>query len=96
MSEPQDARRKRPLSAEEKYQVWQQLLTGELTQREAAEQWGCRCDDDQPIFAHGGAKLEDVLGAFQAGESLDALAQEYGVPVTELEDALRVASRLAA
>ena len=50
----------------------------------------------QPIFAHGGAKLEDVLGAFQAGESLDALAQEYGVPVAELEDTLRVASRLAA
>jgi len=43
MSGPQDARRngrrKRPLSAEEKYQIWQQLLTGELTQRQAAEQW---------------------------------------------------------
>lgn len=41
---PQDAkrngRRKRSLSAEEKYQIWQQLLTGELTQRQAAEQWG--------------------------------------------------------
>lgn len=45
MSQPQDAsrrngRRKRSLSAEEKYQIWQQLLTGELTQRGAAEQWG--------------------------------------------------------
>ena len=43
MSAPQDAsrngRRKRPLSAEEKLQIWQQLLTGELTQRQAAEQW---------------------------------------------------------
>ena len=43
MSGAQDAnrngRRKRPLSAEEKYQIWQQLLTGELTQRQAAEQW---------------------------------------------------------
>ena len=44
MSGPQDAkrnngRRKRPLSAQEKYQIWQQLLTGELTQRGAAEQW---------------------------------------------------------
>jgi transposase-like protein len=43
MSEPQNAksnsRRRRPLSAEEKYQIWQQLLTGELTQRRAAEQW---------------------------------------------------------
>jgi transposase-like protein len=34
-----DGRRKRSLSAEEKYQIWQQLLTGELTQRQAAEQW---------------------------------------------------------
>jgi transposase-like protein len=44
MSQPQDAsrrngRRKRVLSAQEKYQIWQQLLTGELTQRQAAEQW---------------------------------------------------------
>jgi hypothetical protein len=41
MSRPQDAkrngRRTRPLSAQEKYQIWQQLLTGELTQRQAAE-----------------------------------------------------------
>jgi len=32
-------RRRRPLSAEEKLQIWQQLLTGELSQRQAAEQW---------------------------------------------------------
>jgi transposase-like protein len=32
-------RRSRPLSAEEKYQIWQQLLTGELSQRQAAERW---------------------------------------------------------
>jgi transposase-like protein len=33
------SRRKRPLSAQEKYQIWQQLLTRELSQRQAAEQW---------------------------------------------------------
>jgi uncharacterized protein (DUF433 family) len=49
----------------------------------------------QPIFAHGGARVEDVIRAFQAGESLDSVAQEYGVPPAELEDALRVASRAA-
>jgi transposase-like protein len=32
-------RRSRPLSAEEKYQIWQQLLSGELSQRQAAERW---------------------------------------------------------
>jgi transposase-like protein len=34
-----NGRRSRPLSAQEKYQIWRQLLTGELTQRRAAEQW---------------------------------------------------------
>ena len=33
------SRRKRPLSAEEKYQIWQQLLTRELSQRQAAERY---------------------------------------------------------
>jgi transposase-like protein len=32
-------RRARSLSAEEKLQIWQQLLTGELSQRQAAERW---------------------------------------------------------
>jgi transposase-like protein len=32
-------RRKRSLSAEEKLQIWQQLLAGELSQRQAAERW---------------------------------------------------------
>jgi len=48
----------------------------------------------QPIFVHGGARVEDVLGAFHAGVALKAVAAEYGVPPGELEDALRVASRL--
>src|ERR671931_276970 len=43
MSERQNGkrarRRKRALSAEEKLQIWQQLLSGESTQREAAERW---------------------------------------------------------
>jgi transposase-like protein len=33
------SRRSRSLSAEEKLQIWQQLLTGELSQRQAAERW---------------------------------------------------------
>jgi hypothetical protein len=33
-------------------------------------------------------------GTFQAGVPLKAVAAEYGVPESELEDALRVASRL--
>jgi transposase-like protein len=32
-------RRKRSLSAEEKLQIWLQLLSGETSQRQAAERW---------------------------------------------------------
>jgi len=50
----------------------------------------------QPIFTHGGARLDDVLGMFRAGEPLEVAAEEYGVPLDELEDVLRIATRPAA
>ena len=50
----------------------------------------------QPTFKRGGARVEDALGMFWAGESLAQVSLEYGVPESELEDALRVASRHAA
>ena len=50
----------------------------------------------QPVFARGGARLEDALSLFRAGESLDVVADEYGMPVDELEDAVRIATRVAA
>jgi uncharacterized protein (DUF433 family) len=34
----------------------------------------------QPIFARGGARLEDALALFRAGEPLDVVAEEYGMP----------------
>lgn len=49
-----------------------------------------------PIFERGGSKIDDVLERFWAGESLDDVSAEFGVPVDELEDVLRVASRPAA
>jgi uncharacterized protein (DUF433 family) len=49
----------------------------------------------QPVFERGGARVEDALGMFWAGESLATVAEEYGVPEVQLEDALRVASRAA-
>ena len=49
-----------------------------------------------PIFERGGARVDDVLQRFWAGDSLDALAAEFGVPLDQLEDVLRVASRRAA
>jgi uncharacterized protein (DUF433 family) len=50
----------------------------------------------QPIFRHGGARVADALQRFWTGEELESVAQEFGVPVSDLEDALRVASRRAA
>jgi uncharacterized protein (DUF433 family) len=49
-----------------------------------------------PIFERGGARVEDVLERFWADESIDELADEFGVPTDQLEDVLRVASRRAA
>lgn len=42
-----------------------------------------------PIFERGGAKVDDVLKRFWAGEALDELSAEFGVPVDQLEDVLR-------
>jgi uncharacterized protein (DUF433 family) len=50
----------------------------------------------QPIFSHGGARLEDALAMFEAGEPLSVVAAEYDVPPEQLEDAIRVALRPAA
>jgi uncharacterized protein (DUF433 family) len=50
----------------------------------------------QPIFANGGARIEDAIALFQAGEDLDTVSKEYGVPRPDLEDAVRIATRIAA
>jgi uncharacterized protein (DUF433 family) len=50
----------------------------------------------QPVFARGGARLEDALSMFRAGESLEIVADEYGIPMDQLEDAVRIATRVAA
>lgn len=43
----------------------------------------------QPTFAHGGARLEDVLELFDAGESVATVAEEFGLKSFEVEDAIR-------
>jgi uncharacterized protein (DUF433 family) len=47
----------------------------------------------QPVFVRGGARLEDALSLFWAGEALDDVALEYGMPRDQLEDAIRVDGR---
>jgi len=49
----------------------------------------------QPTFGHGRARVADVLDRFWAGEDLDDVADDFGIPKADLEDAVRVASRRA-
>jgi uncharacterized protein (DUF433 family) len=50
----------------------------------------------QPIFARGGARVSDAVDRFLAGDSMHVVAVEFGVPLEELEDVIRAASRRAA
>jgi uncharacterized protein (DUF433 family) len=50
----------------------------------------------QPIFARGGARLDDALQLFRAGEPLSTVADEYGMSREDLEAAVRIATRRAA
>jgi uncharacterized protein (DUF433 family) len=50
----------------------------------------------QPIFIHGGARLADVIGRIQAGEDPEAVANDYGVPLTDVQAALAAPTRAAA
>ena len=49
-----------------------------------------------PIFASGAAQVEIVLGRFKNGESVDTLSEDFGVPPTQLVDAIRVHTDAAA
>jgi uncharacterized protein (DUF433 family) len=50
----------------------------------------------QPIFIHGGARLVDVIGRIEAGEDPEAVADDYGVPLTDVQAALAAPTRAAA
>ncbi len=40
-----------------------------------------------PTFIHGRARVDNVFGAIRAGEPIDVVAREYGIPLDELRDA---------
>lgn len=50
----------------------------------------------QPLLAHGGARVEDLVHRFKAGDGLKEIAADFDVPSAEVEDVIRVALRLAA
>ncbi len=49
-----------------------------------------------PLVVHGGARVEDLVDRFKAGDSLADIADDFGVPEPEVEDVVRVATRAAA
>lgn len=49
-----------------------------------------------PILEHGGARVDDVMQRFLAGDSISELSEEFGVAADEVEDVVRAASRRAA
>jgi uncharacterized protein (DUF433 family) len=48
----------------------------------------------QPLVVHGGARVEDLVDRFQAGDGFADIAEDFGVPPSEVEDVIRVALRL--
>ena len=49
-----------------------------------------------PLVVRGGARVEDLVDRFQAGDRVAAIAADFAVPVEEVEDVIRVATRAAA
>lgn len=49
-----------------------------------------------PLLVHGGARVEDLVDRFQAGDSVADIAADFEVPPEEAEDVIRVATRAAA
>ncbi|HEY7934076.1 MAG TPA: DUF433 domain-containing protein [Solirubrobacteraceae bacterium] len=49
-----------------------------------------------PLVVHGGARVEDLVDRFVAGDTLADIAEDFGVPESEVEDVVRVAARAAA
>jgi len=49
-----------------------------------------------PIVVKGGARVEDLVDRFQAGDSVAELAEDFRVPASQVEDVIRVATRSTA
>jgi uncharacterized protein (DUF433 family) len=48
-----------------------------------------------PLLVHGGARVEDIVDRFVAGDHLSDIAYDFAVPQQEVEDVIRVATRTA-
>jgi uncharacterized protein (DUF433 family) len=49
-----------------------------------------------PVVVHGGARVEDLVDRFLAGDTIGDIADDFDVPVDQVEDVIRLATRTAA
>jgi uncharacterized protein (DUF433 family) len=49
-----------------------------------------------PMVVNGGARVEDLVDRFQAGDSVSDIAVDFDVPPSQVEDVIRVATKAAA
>ncbi len=49
-----------------------------------------------PLMVRGGARVEDVVDRFVAGDRMADIASDFGVSAEELEDVIRVAAKASA
>ena len=49
-----------------------------------------------PILTDGGARVEDLVDRFLAGDTITDIADDFAVPIAQVEDVIRVATRAAA
>ncbi|MGH7746727.1 MAG: DUF433 domain-containing protein, partial [Candidatus Dormibacteria bacterium] len=47
----------------------------------------------RPLFVNGGARIEDVVDRFFGGDDIQEVAEDFGVPVAECLEAVRVIGR---
>jgi uncharacterized protein (DUF433 family) len=45
-----------------------------------------------PLLVHGGARIEDILSRYWAGDSMKAIAADFEVPFDEVEEVIRVST----
>jgi uncharacterized protein (DUF433 family) len=49
-----------------------------------------------PVVVEGGARVEDLVDGFLAGDTIGDIADDFAVPVDQVEDGIRVTTRTAA
>lgn len=49
----------------------------------------------RPLLVNGGARVEDVVDRFQAGDSVADISVDFDVPSDQVEDVVRLATRAA-